>query len=158
MAYSAKWRFARITARKARLLTDLIRNKPVGEALDLLKFNKKRGAIMVAKVLKSAIANADIKEADVEELFVSKSFCDDGPIMKRFMPKDRGKSFSIFKRLCHITIEVEEGSPKLTKKQKHAANLREDRLKRAANKMPAAAKKTEKSEKSEKAEKAAESK
>ncbi len=98
MAYSAKWRFARITARKARLLTDLIRNKPVGEALDLLKFNKKRGAVMVAKVLKSAIANADTNEADVEELFVSKSFCDDGPIMKRFMPKDRGKSFSIFKR------------------------------------------------------------
>jgi large subunit ribosomal protein L22 len=73
MAYVSKWRFARITARKARLLTDLIRNKPVEEALDLLKFNKKRGAIMVAKVLKSAIANADAKEADTETLFVSKS-------------------------------------------------------------------------------------
>jgi large subunit ribosomal protein L22 len=124
MAYSAKWRFARITARKARLLTDLIRNKPVGEALDLLKFNKKRGAVMVAKVLKSAIANADTQEADVEELFVAKSFCDDGPIMKRFMPKDRGKSFSIFKRLCHITIEVEEGTPKLTKAKRKAAEVR----------------------------------
>ena len=77
MAYVSKWRFARITARKARLLTDLIRNKPVEEALDLLKFNKKRGAIMVAKVLKSAIANADAKEADTETLFVSKSFCDE---------------------------------------------------------------------------------
>jgi large subunit ribosomal protein L22 len=128
MAYSAKWRFARITARKARLLTDLIRNKPVGEALDLLKFNKKRGAIMVAKVLKSAIANADTQEADVEELFVSKSFCDDGPIMKRFMPKDRGKSFSIFKRLCHITIEVEEGKPKITKAKQKQLELRRDRL------------------------------
>jgi large subunit ribosomal protein L22 len=128
MAYSAKWRFARITARKARLLTDLIRNKPVGEALDLLKFNKKRGAIMVAKVLKSAIANADTAEADVEELFVSKSFCDDGPIMKRFMPKDRGKSFSIFKRLCHITIEVEEGKPKMTKAKRRQLEIRRDRL------------------------------
>ena len=59
MAFVSKWRFAKITARKARLLTDLIRNKPVGEALDALKFNKKRGAVMVAKVLKSAIANAD---------------------------------------------------------------------------------------------------
>src|ERR1035437_1853054 len=115
MAYTCKWRFAKITARKARLLTDLIRNKPVGEALDLLKFNKKRGALMVAKVLNSAIANADAKEADVEELFVSKSFCDDGPIMKRFMPKDRGKSFSIFKRLCHITVEVDEGKPPMPK-------------------------------------------
>ena len=128
MAYSAKWRFARITARKARLLTDLIRNKPVGEALDLLKFNKKRGAVMVAKVLKSAIANADTQEADVEELFVSKSFCDDGPIMKRFMPKDRGKSFSIFKRLCHITIEVEEGKPKMTKATRRKLEIRRDRL------------------------------
>jgi large subunit ribosomal protein L22 len=130
MAYVSKWRFARITARKARLLTDLIRNKPVDEALDLLKFNKKRGAIMVAKVLKSAIANADAKEADTETLFVSKSFCDDGPIMKRFQPKDRGKSFSIFKRLCHITIEVEEGTPKLTKAQQRKVTIRSERLAR----------------------------
>ena len=128
MAYVSKWRFARITARKARLLTDLIRNKPVNEALDLLKFNKKRGAVMVAKVLKSAIANADAKEADVEELYVSKSFCDDGPIMKRFMPKDRGKSYSIFKRLCHITIEVDEGKPKMTKAKRRQLEIRRDRL------------------------------
>ena len=51
----------------------------------------------------------------MENLFVSKSFCDDGPIMKRFMPKDRGKSYSIFKRMCHITVEVEEGQPPMTK-------------------------------------------
>jgi hypothetical protein len=69
--------------------------------------------------------------------------------MKRFMPKDRGKSFSIFKRLCHITIEVEEGAPKQTKKQRHAANLREDRLKRAASKKTASSKKTEKTEKAD---------
>lgn len=128
MAYVSKWRFARITARKARLLTDLIRNKPVNEALDLLKFNKKRGAVMVAKVLKSAIANADAQEADVEELYVSKSFCDDGPIMKRFMPKDRGKSFSIFKRLCHITVEVEEGKPKISKAKRRQLEVRRERL------------------------------
>jgi len=148
MAYVSKWRFARITARKARLLTDLIRNKPVGEALDLLKFNKKRGAIMVAKVLKSAIANADTQEADVEELYVSKSFCDDGPIMKRFMPKDRGKSYSIFKRLCHITIEVEEGKPKMTKAKRKQLEVRRDRL----------AKKKTTGEKSAKAEAATETK
>jgi large subunit ribosomal protein L22 len=128
MAFVSKWRFARITARKARLLTDLIRNKPVGEALDLLKFNKKRGAVMVAKVLKSAIANADTQEADVENLFVSKSFCDDGPIMKRFMPKDRGKSYSIFKRLCHITIEVDEGAPPMPKGKRKQLETRRARL------------------------------
>jgi large subunit ribosomal protein L22 len=141
MAFVSKWRFARITARKARLLTDLIRNKPVGEALDLLKFNKKRGAIMVAKVLKSAVANADVQEADVENLFVSKSFCDDGPIMKRFQPKDRGKSFSIFKRMCHITVEVEEGEPPMTKAKRRKLEIRRDRL--AKKKAKPAAEKTE---------------
>ena len=130
MAFVSKWRFARITARKARLLTDLIRNKPVGEALDLLKFNKKRGAVMVAKVLKSAIANADTQEADVENLFVSKSFCDDGPIMKRFQPKDRGKSFSIFKRMCHITVEVEEGTPPMKKSKRKPLEKRREQLKK----------------------------
>jgi large subunit ribosomal protein L22 len=141
MAFVSKWRFARITARKARLLTDLIRNKPVGEALDLLKFNKKRGAVMVAKVLKSAVANADEQEADVENLYVSKSFCDDGPIMKRFMPKDRGKSYSIFKRLCHITIEVDEGTPPLSKAKRRQLEARRDRLgkkKKKAETAPAA--------------------
>ena len=124
MAFTSKWRFAKITARKARLLTDLIRNKPVGEALDLLKFNKKRGAVMVAKVLKSAIANADTQEADLENLYVSKSFCDDGPIMKRFMPKDRGKSYSIFKRLCHITVEVDEGAAPMPKAKRRKLEKR----------------------------------
>jgi len=134
MAFVSKWRFARITARKARLLTDLIRNKPVGEALDMLKFNKKRGAIMVAKVLKSAIANADAQEVDVENLYVSKSCCDDGPIMKRFMPKDRGKSFSIFKRLCHITVEVNEGQPPMTKAKRKQLEVRRVRLAKKAKK------------------------
>jgi large subunit ribosomal protein L22 len=139
MAFVSKWRFARITARKARLLTDLIRNKPVGEALDLLKFNKKRGAVMVAKVLKSAVANADAAEADVENLFVSKSFCDDGPIMKRFQPKDRGKSYSIFKRLCHITVEVDEGTPPMPKAKRKQLEARRARLAKKKPKAEAAA-------------------
>jgi large subunit ribosomal protein L22 len=126
MAFVSKWRFAKITARKARLLTDLIRNQPVGKALDLLKFNRKRGAVLVTKVLKSAMANADAQEADLENLYVSKSYCDDGPIMKRFMPKDRGKSYSIFKRMCHITVEVDEGTPPMKKgKRKQLENRRE---------------------------------
>jgi len=132
MAFVSKWRFAKITARKARLLTDLIRNKPVGEALDMLKFNKKRGAVMVAKVLKSAMANADANEADLENMFVSKSFCDDGPIMKRFMPKDRGKSYRILKRTCHITVEVDEGTPPMKRgkrKQLEAKRARQSKKK-----------------------------
>ena len=111
MPFESTWRFARISARKARLVTDLIRNRPVNEALDLLRFNKKRAAVMVSKVLKTAVANADQKEADVDQLFVAQSFCDDGPIMKRIQPKDRGKAYSIFKRTCHITVVVDEGTP-----------------------------------------------
>ena len=128
MPYIAKWRFAKITARKARLITDLIRNKPVSEAMDLLKFSKKRAAVMVTKVLKSAVANADAQEADVENLYIQASFCDDGPIMKRFMPKDRGKAFEIKKRLCHITITVDEGTPPMTKAKRKQLEIRRDRL------------------------------
>ena len=128
MAYVSQWRFAKITARKARLLTDLIRNKPVGEALDLLKFNKKRGAVMVAKVLKSAIANADVQEVDVENLYVSKSFGDDGPIMKRRQQKDRGKRYSIFKRTCHITVEVEEGEAPVKAKGKAKGKKKSEKV------------------------------
>jgi large subunit ribosomal protein L22 len=134
MAFVAKWRFARMTARKGRLLTDMIRHKPVGEALDMLKFNKKRGALMVEKVLRSAMANADAQEADLENLYVSKSVCDDGPIMKRFMPKDRGKSYSIFKRLCHITVEVEEGQPPMKKSKRRELEVRRARLEKKAAK------------------------
>jgi len=128
MAFTSKWRFARISARKARLLTDLIQNKPVDVALDLLRFNKKRGAVMVAKVLKSAIANADVQEADVEGLVVTKAFADDGPIMKRFQPKDRGKAYDIKKRTCHITIEVDEGvvKPKKSKKTGKTAKAKKE--------------------------------
>ena len=110
MAYISTWRFAKITPRKARLLADLIRGQSVAEALDLLKFSKKRAAIMLTKTLRSAVANADEAEADVENLYVCRCFCDAGPIIKRFAPKDRGKSYRILKRTCHITVEVDEGA------------------------------------------------
>ncbi len=118
MAYISTWRFAKISPRKARLLTDLIRGKSVAEAIDLLKFSKKRGAVMVGKVLNSAVANADEKEADVEDLYVVRSFCDAGPIVKRMQPKDRGKSYAILKRTCHITVTVDEGAERRLAAQK----------------------------------------
>jgi large subunit ribosomal protein L22 len=111
--YTSTWRYARISPRKARLLTDLIRGKSVQEALSVLSFSKKRAAIMVAKVLKTAIANADEGGADVADLYVSATYCDGGPIIKRFMPKDRGKSYAIMKRTSHITVTVDEGAAKV---------------------------------------------
>lgn len=127
MAYISKWRFAKISPRKARLLTDLIRGKTVAEAMDLLKFSKKRGAVMVGKVLKSAVANADEKEADVEDLYVAGSFCDAGPIVKRMQPKDRGKSYAIFKRTCHITVTVDEGAQRRSEAKKTSKVARKNR-------------------------------
>ncbi len=127
--YTSTWRYARISPRKARLLADLIRGKSAEEALSVLNFSKKRAAIMVAKVLKTAIANADEKGADVADLYVAQSFCDGGPIIKRFMPKDRGKSYAIMKRTSHITVSVDEG----------AARVKEARAKNKRNKAAKAA-------------------
>ncbi len=121
--FRAQWRFARISARKARLLTDLIQNRQLDQATNLLRFSKKRAAVMVGKVLKSAAANADEKEADMRELYVKESFCDDGPIIKRMQPKDRGKSYTIFKRTCHITVVLGSGeNPKAKVKAKGSNN------------------------------------
>jgi large subunit ribosomal protein L22 len=110
MAAKAKHRFARIAPRKARLLMDLVRGRNVDEALTVLSFNKKRAAIMVGKVIRSAVANAT--EQDVapkrNALFVSAAWVDEGPTIKRFQPKDRGKAYSILKRTSHLVIEVDE--------------------------------------------------
>ena len=108
--FVSTWRFAKIAPRKARLVADLIRGKSVDDAFDLLKFSKKRAAVMIVKVLKAAVASADAGQVDVGDLYVSESFCDAGPIIKRMMPKDRGKSYRILKRTCHITVGVAEGA------------------------------------------------
>ena len=108
MAWQARHRFARISARKARLMIDLIRGRDVQDALNVLKFMPNRAAPMIAKVLTSAVANADEQEADVDRLFVSEARVDEGPTMKRFHPKDRGRAHSILKRTSHICVAVEQ--------------------------------------------------
>jgi len=102
-------RYARISPRKARLVTQLITDRPVSEALDLLKFTKKRGSVMVDKVLRAAMADADEQEADVRKLFVHEARVDEGPTIKRFQPKDRGRAHPILKRTSHIVVSVGEG-------------------------------------------------
>lgn len=108
MAWQAKYRFARISARKARLVVDMIRGLDVQDALNVLKFSPHRGAGMISKVLSSAVANADNAEANVERLIVEKAFIDEGPTIKRFHPKDRGRAHPINKRTSHITVVVEQ--------------------------------------------------
>lgn len=107
MAWQAKHRFARISARKARLMTDMIVGRDVQDALSVLKFTPHRAAVMVSKVLTSAMASADEAEADVEGLIVAEARVDEGPTMKRFQEKDRGRAHSILKRTSHIVVSVD---------------------------------------------------
>jgi len=108
MAWQSVHRFARISPRKARLIADLIRGLDVQDAVNVLKFTPNRAASMVSKVLTSAIASANEAEADVEMLFVSEARVDEGPTMKRWHPKDRGRAHPIMKRTSHITVAVDQ--------------------------------------------------
>ncbi len=110
MAYTASHRFARIAPRKARLVADMVRGLPVDQALTSLEFSKRRGAWYLKSVLKSAIANAEESDADVANLVVSRSWVDEGPTIKRFQPKDRGRAHPINKRTSHLHVEVAEAS------------------------------------------------
>ena len=108
MPWQAKHRYARISSRKARLVADMIRGRDVQDALNMLKFTPNRAAVMVSKVLTSAVANANENEADMDRLFVEQAFVDEGPTIKRWRPKDRGRAHPIMKRTSHITVVVEE--------------------------------------------------
>lgn len=105
----AKLRGAPISAQKARLVADLVRGKPVGQALNMLEFSTKKAAHFVKKVLESAIANAEHNNgADVDELKVSTIFVDEGITLKRIMPRAKGRADRISKRTCYITVKVAE--------------------------------------------------
>jgi large subunit ribosomal protein L22 len=108
MAYKAMHRFARIAPRKARLVMDLIRGRKVDDALSILRFSKRRAAVLIDKVVRSAVANASEQEADTEALYVKECWVDPGPIMKRFQPKDRGKAYAIQKKMSHLVVSLDE--------------------------------------------------
>lgn len=107
--WRSSYRFAPMSARKARLVTQLIVGRSVQDAMDLLKFTRKRAATMIDKVLRSAVADADEQQVDVDNLYVSSARVDDAGIRigtKRWIPKDRGKAHPIRKKACHIHITV----------------------------------------------------
>lgn len=106
--FTSEVRHHRGSPKKAVLVADLVRGKPVDEALNLLAFSTKRAAVNVRKALSAAIADAEQAEADVMRLYVSESRVDKGMHIKRFQPKDRGRAHPILKRTSHITIAVEE--------------------------------------------------
>ena len=99
----------RIAPRKVRVVIDLIRGKNVGEAFAILKYNPKVGTEVVEKVLKSAVANAENNlDLNVDNLYVSAVYVDQGPTMKRIHPRSRGQAFKILKRSSHVTVVVQE--------------------------------------------------
>jgi large subunit ribosomal protein L22 len=106
----AKLRYARISPQKCRLVADIVRGKPVGNALTTLKFTPKKGAELVRKVLESAIANAEHNlGADIDQLKVSRIEIDTAPVLKRFSARAKGRGNRIVKRNSHITIQVSDG-------------------------------------------------
>ena len=104
----ARATYVRVTPMKARRIVDLIRGKEAQGALAMLKFAPQAASEPVAKVLASAIANAENNfSLDPETLVVSRAYVDEGPTLKRFRPRAQGRAFRINKRTSHITIEVE---------------------------------------------------
>ncbi|HVJ82894.1 MAG TPA: 50S ribosomal protein L22 [Planctomycetia bacterium] len=105
--YRATHRFARISPTKVRRIADLIRRKPVEEALSVLRFLPNRGARFLEKVLNSAVANADDRGGPpAKNLTVLHASIDEGPRLKRIQPRARGMAYPIIKRLSHIRIIV----------------------------------------------------
>lgn len=109
MEVRAVSKYLRISPSKARLVADLVRSKPVDEALTILKFTPKKGARFVSKTLRSAVANAQQSEMmDMEGLYIRAIFVDEGPRLKRWRPRAMGRATRIIKRTSHITVVLAE--------------------------------------------------
>jgi large subunit ribosomal protein L22 len=113
MQTQAVLKFVRLSPQKARRVADLVRGKKVDEALNILKYSKQKPAAVLRKVLESAIANAENNNgADVDELKVSTIYIDEGPVLKRIMPRAKGRADRIVKPTSHITVKVSDEQAK----------------------------------------------
>lgn len=109
MEASAKLKYARMSPQKTRLVVDMVRGKGVQEALNILKFSPQKPANIVAKLVRSAIANAEQKGVgDVDRLYVKTITVDQGPALKRFMPRAQGRATRIRKPTSHILVVLDE--------------------------------------------------
>jgi large subunit ribosomal protein L22 len=112
MEAKAILRYTRLSAQKGRLVADQIRGLPVARALEVLEYSKRRAAKSVRKVLESAIANAEHNQgADIDELRVATVMVDNGPQLKRFHARAKGRGVRIVKRTSHITVVVSDKKP-----------------------------------------------
>jgi large subunit ribosomal protein L22 len=110
MEARAEARYIRVSPQKARLVVDLIRGQQAGRAINILRSTNKRIAPTVEKVLRSAIANAENKstDVDVDQLYVTEAYVNEGPRMKRIRPAPMGRAYRYQKRIAHIAITVGE--------------------------------------------------
>jgi large subunit ribosomal protein L22 len=110
MEAKAEARYIRVSAQKARLVVDLIRGQQAGQAITTLRTTNKRIAPTVEKVLKSAIANAQnlSEHLDVDQLYVSEAYVNEGPRMKRIRPAPMGRAYRYQRRMAHIVVKVAE--------------------------------------------------
>ena len=109
MEARAVLKYARISSRKVKIVLDLIRNKPVGVAMGILKNTPKSASAILEKLLASAIANAvNNNGMDINKLYVSECFATQGPTLKRVRPRAQGRAFRILKRTSHITLVLKE--------------------------------------------------
>ena len=107
METKAILRGVRLSAQKGRLVADQIRGLPVDKALNVLAFSPKKGAVIIKKVLESAIANAEHNDgADIDGLKVKTIYVERGMFLKRFHPRAKGRGFRVQKASCHIYITV----------------------------------------------------
>jgi large subunit ribosomal protein L22 len=137
---TAKARFVRVSATKARRVIDLVRGKPVSEALDILRWAPQAASEPVAKVIASAAANAQNNEGlDPSTLVVATVYADEGPTAKRIRPRAQGRAFRIRKRTSHITVIVESRASR--EERGGRASAGSSRARRAQGSKAAAAKK-----------------
>jgi len=131
----AKLSYARISPRKMKIVIDLIRNKPVGTALSILKHTPKAASPLLEKLLLSAMANAENNHGmDVEKLYVAEIYSGAGPTLKRIQPRAQGRAYRINKRTSHTTIvlkEAEEKKVALKKNEEKAAAPKKAATKKA---------------------------
>ena len=115
----ASARSLHISPRKMRLVTNLVKGMPVGEAITQLSFTNKKGAKYLSRLLQSAVANATNNfSLDAESLFVKSATCDMGQTMKRYFPRARGSAFVIRRKMTHVNVVLEERAAKVGKKSR----------------------------------------
>ncbi len=105
---SAKLSYARVSVQKACFVLDAIRGKDVQTALGILEYNPRYASGLIKKLLESAIANAEVKGMNRENLYIAECYANKGPTMKRFQPRARGSAYRIEKRMSHITVVLDE--------------------------------------------------